>query len=128
MPEPFGGLAAGVGVFGIVFATVFVLIVGTFIFMIAKGLATWSSNNAQPVLTVPARIVTKRTQTSGMGATGDMGGSVSTWYYVTFEMGSGERRELGVSGHEYGLLAEGDEGTLTYQGTRYKGFARAAGL
>ena len=26
-------------------------------------------------------------------------------------------------GREYGLLAGGDPGTLTFQGTRYKGFA-----
>jgi hypothetical protein len=33
--------------------------------------------------------------------------------------------ELHVSGQEYGLLAEGDFGSLTYQGTRYLGFVRS---
>ena len=32
--------------------------------------------------------------------------------------------ELAVTGEEYGLLAEGDEGSLSFQGTRYKGFER----
>ena len=32
--------------------------------------------------------------------------------------------ELHVSGSEYGMLAEGDRGFLTFQGTRYLGFER----
>jgi Uncharacterized protein conserved in bacteria (DUF2199)/Protein of unknown function (DUF2500) len=37
---------------------------------------------------------------------------------------TGDRREFSISGNEYGMLAEGDEGRLTYQGTRYRGFER----
>ena len=33
--------------------------------------------------------------------------------------------ELQLSGTEYGLLAEGDQGELSFQGTRYLGFERA---
>ncbi len=50
--------------------------------------------------------------------------SSSTWYYVTFEVESKDRMELEVSGSEYGMLAEGDKGKLTFQGTRYLGFVR----
>ena len=32
--------------------------------------------------------------------------------------------ELHVNGREYGMLDEGDFGELTFQGTRYLGFAR----
>jgi hypothetical protein len=32
--------------------------------------------------------------------------------------------ELRVDGEEYGLLVEGDQGLLTFQGTRYLGFER----
>ena len=35
-----------------------------------------------------------------------------------------DRLELCVSGGEYGLLAEGDVGELTFQGTRYLSFER----
>ena len=45
-------------------------------------------------------------------------------YYVTFQVESGDRMELSVRGKEYGLLAEGDYGRLTFQGTRYLGFQR----
>ena len=40
-------------------------------------------------------------------------------------MESGDRMELRVSGREYGLLAEGDRGQLTFQGTRYLSFVRS---
>ena len=32
--------------------------------------------------------------------------------------------EFAIRGTEYGLLAEGDRGKLTFQGTRYLGFQR----
>ena len=50
--------------------------------------------------------------------------SSSTTYFVTFEFESGDRLEFHVSGKEYGILAEGDIGTLTFQGTRYLDFIR----
>jgi hypothetical protein len=53
-----------------------------------------------------------------------MHSSTSTSYYVTFEVESGDRMELHVEGHEYGLLVEGDKGDLSFQGTRYLGFVR----
>ena len=49
-----------------------------------------------------------------------------TIYHVTFEIEeTGERIEFQVTGSEFGMLAQGDIGALTYQGTRYKGFDRA---
>ena len=50
--------------------------------------------------------------------------TTSTTYYATFQVASGDRMELHVGGREYGMLAEGDFGELTFQGTRYLGFAR----
>lgn len=47
-----------------------------------------------------------------------------TRYYVTFEFESGDQLELKVDGSEYGLLAEGDNGMLSFQDTRYLGFVR----
>jgi len=48
----------------------------------------------------------------------------ASYYYATFQVASGDRIELKISGKEYGILAEGDIGDLTFQGTRYKGFER----
>ena len=48
----------------------------------------------------------------------------ATSYYATFQVESGDRIEFLVSGTEYGMLAEGDSGKLTFQGTRYLNFQR----
>jgi hypothetical protein len=69
-------------------------------------------------------VVAKRSQVSG-SASPQHGGNTFTSYFSTFEFGDRERREFVVSGEQYGMLAEGDVGTLTYQGTRYHGFERS---
>ena len=102
------------------FGFVSIFVVGGFIFMAIKGISTWSKDNQSPVLTVPDEVVAKRSKTSG----GSGNSSASTRYYVTFQVQSGDRIELGVNGSEFGMLAEDDLGMLTFQGTRYKGFER----
>ena len=50
--------------------------------------------------------------------------TTSTSYYVIFEVESGAWMEFSVYGKKYGMLAEGDMGRLTFQGTRYLSFER----
>ena len=93
----------------------------------------WSKNNNSPVLTVDAKVVTKRMAVNkqlhqghnhhGQGTIMHHHSS-STTYFATFEVDSGDRMELKVPDKEYGMLADGDAGKLTFQGTRYKGFER----
>lgn len=114
-------------VFGIMFIIVFVLIIGVFIAIFVKGISQWSKNNKSPRLTVPATLIAKRTNVSRHrhgGANGHHHHHTSTSYYVTFQVESGDRMEFHITGPEYGLLMEGDSGNLTFQGTRYLGFAR----
>ncbi|MFS0690036.1 DUF2500 domain-containing protein [Sporosarcina sp. 179-K 8C2 HS] len=99
---------------------IFVIVIGGIIFALVKGAGQWSANNSSPRLTVPAQVKTKRTDT--WGGSGDS--SAHTSYYVTFQVESGDRMELKMSGSEYGMLAESDLGLLTFQGTRYLGFDR----
>ncbi len=120
-PGGFGALFVIVPVF---IGLCFVLVMGAIVFAVVKGIGQTSYNNAQPVQSVPAKVVAKRANTWGMNGA-NTGGSVNTSYYVTFEMADGGRQELGMGGHEYGLLVEGDRGTLSFQGTRYKGFDRS---
>ena len=113
------------GGFQILFFLIFALVIGLFIVTAVRGIRQWHRNNNFPRLTVDAAVAAKRTEVShhhhhGAGSTHH----TSTWYYVTFQVESGDRMELPVSGREYGLLAEGDRGRLTFQGTRYLGFAR----
>ena len=98
----------------------FFIVFGTFAFFILNGIRQWAKNNNSPELTVPAKIVTKRTDTRG----GSGNSSAHTSYYVTFEVQSGDRLELKLDGRSYGQLAEHDFGILTFQGTRFKTFER----
>lgn len=115
----------GFGLFEILFGIMFVLVMGIFIITAVKGIRQWSKNNHSPRLTVPATVVSKRTNVSHHHSGGEMHHHhTSTSYYVTFQVESGDRMELRMEGTEYGLLVEGDRGNLTFQGTRYLGFDR----
>ena len=114
-------------IFGILFAIGFVLVISVFIIFFVKGIRQWGKNNKSPRLTVPATLIAKRTDVSRHHHGGDHHHHhhhTSTSYYVTFQVESGDRMEFLVSGQEYGLLMEGDRGNLSFQGTRYLGFAR----
>lgn len=109
------------------FFAVFGIILIVFVVTFVRGIGEWRKNNNSPRLTVPAKVVSKRTSVSHghhHGANGHMHTTSSTWYYATFEVESGDRMELALSGSEYGMLAEGDTGKLTFQGTRYLSFER----
>ena len=121
------GYGLGFDMFSIMFTIVFIIVIGTFIDTAIRGIGQWNKNNNSPRLTVPATVVTKRTNVTRHhhgGANGHHHHHTSTTYYVTFQVESGDRMELRLSGAEYGMLAEGDNGRLTFQGTRYHGFER----
>lgn len=98
----------------------FFIVFGIIAFSIIKSTLQWSKNNNEPLLTVPAKVVTKRSNTRG----GSGNSSAHTSYYVTFEVQSGDRLELKMNGRDYGQLADGDFGLLSFQGTRYHTFER----
>ena len=119
------GFGLGFGLFGVMFSLAFVMIMGVFVVTFVRGISQWNKNNHSPRLTVPATVVAKRTNVSRHHhGTDHMHHHTSTSYYVTFQVESGDRMELHMSGAEYGLLVEGDRGQLTFQGTRYLGFER----
>ena len=121
------GFGFGFGLFQIMFFIVFGLALCTVIMTLVKGITEWNKNNHSPRLTVPATVVTKRTDVTcrrRSGTNGHHHHHTSTSYYVTFEVESGDRMELHMTGSEYGMLVEGDRGNLSFQGTRYLGFER----
>ena len=103
----------------------FVLVFGIIIVTMVRGIGEWNKNNHSPKLSVPAKVVSRRTAVSrhhhhqGNGMT-----HTATSYYATFQVESGDRMEFEISDMEYGMLAEGDRGMLTFQGTRYLNFRR----
>lgn len=121
-----GSFGMGGGVFTALFILAFLTILGTFLAMLIRGIGQWSRDNRAPRLTVGALVTAKRTNVTGHHHhNGGMGHTThSTAYYATFEVESGDRMELRLSGQDYGLLAEGDRGYLTFQGSRYLGFER----
>jgi hypothetical protein len=52
-------IAGGIGFVSIFIPIIFVIVIGSFIFMAVKGISTWSKNNQSPVLTVTAEVVVK---------------------------------------------------------------------
>lgn len=129
--SPFGDM--GDAMFSIVPVIVmigFVFVFGTIIVRSIQGVGQWRRNNASPILTVDAKVSSKRIDVSHHhhhdAGTSHMHHTSHTTYYVTFEVQSGDRMEFVVPGREYGKLSEQDYGKLTFQGTRYLNFERSA--
>ncbi|MBP3634802.1 MAG: DUF2500 domain-containing protein [Oscillospiraceae bacterium] len=107
-------------IMGIIVPVFMLVILGVFAATFIKGVSGWNKNNKAPRLTVPATVVGKRISVS-RGGEHHHG---STYYYVTFQVESGDRMELQLQGNQYGLIVEGDHGKLTFQGTRFLNFER----
>lgn len=124
----FGVMFTAVSVF---IAVVFVFIIVTIIIRLSRSAKQHKKDNDSPVLTVDAKVVTKRSDVyqynhyNNNNLSNNMHhmGS-STTYYTTFEVSSGDRMEFKVQDTEYGMLVENDTGKLTFQGSRYLGFER----
>ncbi|MGB7962045.1 MAG: DUF2500 domain-containing protein [Propionicimonas sp.] len=106
-------------VFFVLFSIVAVAILGVVMAAVIRGARKTLRDDASPQVTAEARVVDKRTEITGGGET-----PARQTYYVTFQFPDGGRLELGVPATESGLLVVGDRGTLSWQGSRYLGFAR----
>lgn len=129
------GFDSGWGMFDameVMMPVFFIIVLGLIVFSVLNGVRRWSHNNAQPKIPAQAWVVAKRMEVdyhhhhagAGEHMTHTMHTTSSTTYYATFEFASGDRLELRVPACEYGMLSEGDQGTLTSQGTRFIGFER----
>ena len=114
------GFGVTFSIMQVIMLLVFVLVLGSIIVTLIRGVGEWNKNNQSPKLTVPATVVAKRSDVHR----GIETMHTFTSYYVTFQVESGDRMEFEVSDMEYGMLAEGDSGELTFQGTRYLNFRR----
>ncbi|MBQ6836332.1 MAG: DUF2500 domain-containing protein [Clostridia bacterium] len=103
-------------IFPFMFIGVFAFVMFMFISTFIKGAKQSKINRNSPVLDVEAKVVAKR-----MAVRGDHS---HTYYYVTFEVPSGDRMELHVQGADYGMMVEGDNGILRFRGNEYLGFTR----
>ncbi len=102
--------------FPFMFIGVFALVMFIFISTFIKGAKQNKINRNSPTLDVQAKVVAKR-----MAVRGDHS---HTYYYVTFEVPSGDRMELHVQGADYGMMVEGDNGILRFRGSEFLSFTR----
>ena len=114
------GFGVTFSIMQIMVPVMFVLVFGIIIVTMVRGVGEWNKNNQSPKLTIPVTVVAKRSDVHR----GIETMHTFTSYYVTFQVESGDRMEFEVSDMEYGMLAEGDSGELTFQGTRYLNFQR----
>ena len=114
------GFGVTFSIMQVIMLLVFVLVLGSIIVTLIRGVGEWNKNNQSPKLTVPVTVVAKRSDVDR----GIETMHTFTSYYVTFQVESGDRMEFEISDMEYGMLAEGDRGMLTFQGTRYLSFQR----
>lgn len=117
----------------IIFIAMFVLVFTFIIVVLVRALRHGSQNSKLPVLTVSAAVVAKRGDVNSYGghvgrvdATDfhAVGSRTYTDYYATFQVQSGDRMELRLQDGQYGLIAEGDRGMLTFQGDSFISFER----
>lgn len=121
------GFGFGFHAFEGMFTLVFVLVIGLFIYAVVQAIARKQKNDASPRLTVLARVVSRRQEVTHHARNMNDGvyhTSSTTRYFVTFQVESGDRMELQLDGSDFGMLAEGDEGRLSFQGTRFLEFQR----
>lgn len=122
------GFGFGFHAFEGMFTLVFVLVIGLFIYAVVQAIARKQKNDASPRLTVLARVVSRRQEVTHHARNMNDGvyhTSSTTRYFVTFQVESGDRLELQLDGSDFGMLAEGDEGRLSFQGTRFLEFQRS---
>lgn len=106
----------------IFFLLIFAVVIGLFFYILFQAAARQKKNRAAPELVTAAAVVAKREQYRG--SLNHDSHRVFTRYYATFQVSSGDRMELEVPSEEYGLLAEGDVGRLTFRGDQFLRFER----
>lgn len=114
-------------IFSILFFIAFLFVFSMFVLAGLKAITEWNKNNSSPKLTVDATVIKKRNQVSNsdyLDHNGMVHTTSSITYYVTFQVERGDQIKMRLSRNEYIMLAEGDYGKLTFQGTRYISFEK----
>ena len=114
-------------IFSILFFIAFLFVFSMFVLAGLKAITEWNKNNNSPKLTVDATVIKKRNQVSNsdyLDHNGMVHTTSSITYYVTFQVERGDQIKMRLSRNEYIMLAEGDYGKLTFQGTRYISFEK----
>ena len=109
-----GGINVVLTIFPIIFIAFFTFVV----IMIIKSAKRDAADRRAPRVEGRGTAVSKRTQVDGTQS------GASTEYFITIETEDGVRTELRSEASLYGIVAEGDRGVFTRQGSRIVGFVR----
>ena len=109
-----------------------VLIIAIFTAIFFRCIFEWTINKCSAMESVDAFVVAKQQgmiqqQIPNAGdATGGHGFTLQEqpWYKITFRMTDSTEKEFNVDDQSFRELKEGEQGILTYQGTRYLGFKK----
>lgn len=127
----------GMSAFMVLFFVVFFGIIAVFVWRLASAGRARAQAAAAPEVQAQGRVVDKRVETLGPGSArpallaspnlvqvpmGDE--SAYQLHRITFEQPGGERFELSVPPDQYGLIVEGDSGTVTMKGGDLLSFTR----
>ena len=104
-------------IFPLLFLIMFCFVFGMIVSAVVKSARQNRANNNSPRISTEAAVVAKRTQVRGDHA--------HTIYFATFQFESGDRLELEIPHDRFGYLVEGDNGKLSFQGTRFLDFQRS---
>ena len=91
---------------------------------IVRILVPWIKDRQSDIMNIQAIVLSKRSNEDVFSDIRTVTINTHTYYYVTFLIKGGIQMEFRVPGEEYGMLAKGDSGKLTFQGRSYLGFER----
>lgn len=132
-----GGMGIAFAVFVMIFILVVIVTIASIIYKGASFRRERTALAAAPEVEARARVVDKRVESIGRGttdvallaspnlvqvSTGD--DMLYQLHRITFEQAGGARFELSVPASQYGLIVEGDTGTVTMKGTELLAFQR----
>jgi hypothetical protein len=111
----------------ILIGLIFAAILGTAGYQLFKKARESSRNDALPVTAVHATVSATRTNTIAQPAELNPKYKIDpvTKFFVTFRLSEGRTVEFELSSQQLAPLTEGQQGKLTYQGTRYLGFEKS---
>ena len=103
--------------------TVFLLVISSLLYAAVRGFAQWSSNNSRSRSCRCRRRSSPSVPRSAAGLPPTARAGPAPFTMSRLSWARAIRRNSGSTA-DFGVLVEGDAGTLTCQGTRYLGFDR----
>jgi hypothetical protein len=110
----------------IIIGLFFAAVIGGITYQQIQKMRVSARNNALPILTSSATLISKRkdiiAQPPGINPKNQI--APSTTFFASFRLPDSQTVEVQVDNVQFAALTEGEQGRLTYQGTRFLGFVK----